>query len=52
MDSDVIFKFFQKLEPNTPGSMGIILIPDGPNSYLIHSETPSNVNLVPWYVGF
>ncbi len=46
-DSKVIFNFFQKFDPTGPGSTRIILIPKGPNLYRIHSETPSNVNLLP-----
>src|SRR5919197_6342522 len=32
-----IFKFFQKFEPTAPGSISIILIPNGSSSYCIDS---------------
>ena len=43
---DVIFKFFQKFEHITPGSMSIIFIPKGSTSYCTDSDSPSKANLL------
>jgi hypothetical protein len=42
-----VFIFFQKLELTAPGSISMILIPNGSNSYCIDSDRHSRANLVP-----
>lgn len=44
-----VFIFFQKLELAAPGSISMILIPNGSNSYCIDLNRPSRANLVPTY---
>jgi hypothetical protein len=46
---EVHFKFFKKFEPTPPGSMTMILIPNGSSSYRIDLDRPSRANLVAWY---
>ena len=41
-----IFIFLTKFEPTVLGSISMIVIPNGSNSYCIDSDCPSKANLV------
>jgi hypothetical protein len=42
-----ILALYTYAEPTAPGSISMILIPNGSNSYCIDSDRPSKANLVP-----